>query len=105
MSEYWRIFVDEVVPNLGIEMTDEQRNSLLNEIRNAHDNYGMAHGYDHIPNPLVEENRKLSKQLQNERDKVPCETCKGKGYLRDSYGTRSSESRCYKCNGEGRHLP
>ena len=48
---------------------------------------------------------KLEKELQRERDKVHCKQCNGSGRTVTSYGTRSGDSQCWKCHGEGRHDP
>lgn len=62
-------------------------------------------GHDCIPNPLVEENEKLSRAIKLEREKVTCRECNGRGVIVENFCNRSSSSRCDKCNGEGRHWP
>lgn len=48
MSDYWRIFAEEVPSELGITLTEAQIESLAGMMEGAHENYGMAHGHDCI---------------------------------------------------------
>ena len=47
----------------------------------------------------------LERQLRAEREKVHCRACNGRGRIIDDVGYRSSNSQCFKCNGEGKHKP
>jgi len=102
---YWKECISEAFEDAGISATPEQILTVTNWVEGAHDNYGMAHGYDCIPNPLQEENNKLSLALKKEREKVHCEKCNGKGRIITYGGTRSSDSECWQCHGEGRYIP
>jgi hypothetical protein len=102
MSTYWKIFVDEVVPELGIVLTPEQSAQLLDEIKNAHENYSTAHGYDCIPNPDRQQIERLQKALKKEQEKRFCAECHGRGSITTNWANRSSSSQCWKCNGEGK---
>ena len=102
---YWKECVESALDEVGLSATDEQINTIVKCIEISHDQYGMAFGHDCIPNPLVEDNKRLIEQLQIERDKKPCKECGGRGNITYNYGTRSSTSRCDRCNGEGKHSP
>jgi hypothetical protein len=57
----------------GIDATDEQIDAVAGDVEIAHQNYGMAHGYDAIPNPREAEVERLKdqiRQLERERDIV-----------------------------------
>ena len=73
----------------------------------AHDNFGMAHGHDCIPNPLEEKVGRLERELKIERDKVVCPECGGRGSITTNamHCNRSSTSQCWKCRGEGKVSP
>jgi len=101
--KYWKECISEALEDAGIKATDEQIETVTSWVEGAHDNYSMAHGYDCIPNPLAQENDRLKRALENEQNMVHCKECNGKGRIYESYGTRSSDSPCDKCHGEGRH--
>ena len=102
---YWEECINEAFDEAGITATDGQVASVAEGVEGAFENYGLAHGYEAIPNPLHDEVRTLKKRLQDERDKVHCEACNGRGSITLNFGYRSSTSGCDKCHGEGRYLP
>jgi len=103
-SGYWEDCVSEAFEDANIAATQGQIDTVVSWVAGCHENYGMAHGHDCIPNPLQAENEKLSRELKAEREKVWCEDCSGKGYIVSNFGTRSSESSCYRCHGTGRRM-
>ncbi len=103
--DYWKECISEAFEDAEIIATDEQLEAIVSWVEGAHENYGMATGEDCIPNPLVEENNKLSAELQKERDKVICGECNGDGSLYSNGPCHSSMSQCWKCRGEGMHAP
>lgn len=103
MTDYWKTCIEEAVSELGITVTDEQLKDLSEWVEGAHDNYGMAHGHDCIPNPLASENRRLAKALEIEREKIHCEGCNGTGRIYSQGPHHGSDTQCWKCHGEGRH--
>ena len=103
--EYWKECLSEAFDEVGIVATDEQITKVAEDVEISHENYGMAYGHDCIPNPLETENKTLKKELKDEKDKIICEVCSGKGILISYGGTFQSMSGCWKCNGEGRYLP
>lgn len=100
--DYWEECVSEAFDDAGITATKEQIDTVASWVEGAHDNFGMAHGYDAIPNHYEIENEKLRRELRREQDKVICSECNGKGRLVSPGPYHSSESDCWKCRGEGR---
>lgn len=101
--DYWTECISEAFEDAGISATKEQIKTVVEWVEGAHENYGMAHGHDAIPNPLELENDNLKRELRKEQDKVICEECKGKGRIITAGPYHSSDSACWKCRGEGRH--
>ena len=67
----------------------------------GHENFGMAHGYDVIPNPLQSELDDTKRQLREWRAKIVCPQCKGNGRLIAHGPIHSVDSQCWKCRGDG----
>jgi len=68
--EYWEECISESFEDAGIVATEEQINIVASWIEGAHDNYGMAHGHDCIPNPLVAENERMAKAHKDEIERL-----------------------------------
>lgn len=100
--DYWNECIAEALEDAGVNANQQQIDTVASWVEGAHDNYGMAMGHDAIPNPLVEENRNLKKELQIERDKIICTECNGKGRIVTHGPIHSYNSECYVCRGEGR---
>lgn len=105
MSDYWNECISSALDEVDIVATKEQIESIAGDVEVSHENFGMAHGHDAIPNPLRTENDQLKNDLRTEREKVLCKTCKGRGSITTYRGTFQSTSQCWKCKGEGRHTP
>lgn len=103
--DYWEECVKEAFEDEGIAATDKQISGVVGWVEGAHENYGMAHGHDCISNLLEGENKELKRKLKDERDKVLCEECNGKGSITHNGPCHSATSSCWKCRGEGRYLP
>ena len=101
--DYWKECIEEAFEDAKIVATDEQIGTVASWAEGAHDNYSQSHGYDVIPNPLVEENERLLRELRVERDMVHCKECGGKGYIVINGPSHSAESTCHICRGKGRH--
>lgn len=101
--DYWKECISEALDECGIEATSEQIAHVADAVRVSHENYGMSYGYDAIPNPLRTEIDRLKKELADEKDLVFCEPCRGKGWITENFGMRSSTSQCDKCRGRGKH--
>ena len=94
--DYWHECVAEACEDAGVEVTPAQVVIIASWIEGAHENYGMAHGHDCIPNPLVDENKRLAQELKTEKDKRICPECGGRGWIVTQQNT------CWKCRGAGR---
>jgi hypothetical protein len=101
MMNYWEECILEAFEDAGISATDEQINIVVEWISGAHENYGMAHGYDAIPNPLITEIKNLKNELKKEKNKTICKECNGKGSVISHGPYHYSESNCHYCNGTG----
>ena len=99
--DYWEECISEACDDAGLKATDEQISIIASWVEGAHENYGMAHGYDAIPNHLQLENEKLEKELKREKDKIPCPECGTRGRIVMQGPYHSSDSECYKCRGNG----
>lgn len=58
-ASYWEDTVAESLEEFGIKLTSDQLIYVCESIQISHEHYGMAHGYDHIPNPLETEIRNV----------------------------------------------
>lgn len=103
--DYWKECVAEAFEDAGITATKEQIDTVTSWVEGAHDNYGMSHGHDHIPNPLQQEIDQLKINIKKERDKIVCRACNGSGGITTYGPIHSGHSQCYKCRGEGKVAP
>lgn len=102
MTDYWREAFLTALEEADIPFpSGDKLNAAVKVIEGAHENYGMAHGYDCIPNPLRTENDALAKQLDRERRKEHCRNCDGRGRVVSHGPIHSCNSQCHKCNGQG----
>lgn len=101
--DYWKECISIAADECGLSLTDEQLECIAGAVEGGYENYGMAFGYDCIPNPLQSENDRLIRELRKEKEKVLCETCNGRGRIITQGPYHSSDSECWKCRGEGRH--
>ncbi len=99
---YWQECIEVALAEAELEATSEQIEIIAGAVESGHENYGMAHGHDCIPNPLVTEKDKLKRELEKERDKRICPECKGRGWITIQGPIHSGTSQCYKCKGEGK---
>lgn len=103
--DYWRECIDIAFDDAGIAANDEQKQFVADAVAGGHENYGMAHGYDCIPNPLVSENQRLERRLKWQRELEHCEPCSGRGRLRYNAGPWLIDTVCTKCGGDGKVHP
>ena len=99
---YWEECVSEAFDDAKISATPDQIQTVAGWVAGAHENFSMAHGYDCIPNPLIEENRRISVALEKERNKTVCRECSGTGRIVCLGPYHSSDSECSYCRGEGK---
>ncbi len=67
---YWEECIKESFEDAGITATKEQINTVASWVEGADENHSLATGHDCIPNPLVTENERLVKRLEDERDRI-----------------------------------
>lgn len=103
--DYWKECIAEAFEDAGIVASKEQIDTVASWAEGAHDNYGMAHGHDAIPNPLRQEVSALEKKLTLEREKITCPECRGTGQWVSHGPIHSASSQCSACRGEGRRSP
>lgn len=105
--DYWTECVEEALHDAGVVATPEQIEMIAGAVEGGHENYGMAHGHDAIPNPRADECDRLRNELEKERRKIKCDACGGNG----NYDGKTPSPHikwpelCWKCDGEGRLDP
>lgn len=100
--DYWDECISQAFDDAGIVAMKEQIEEVAGCVEVDHENYGMAHGHDCIPNPLEAEVERLRAELEREREKRTCDKCGGKGRIVVRGPYHSSSSSCSWCKGEGR---
>jgi oligoribonuclease (3'-5' exoribonuclease) len=106
--KYWLECIKEAFDDAGIVATDEQITSVAEWVEGAHENYGMAHGYDNIQNhsesKAERELKELKKQIEEKeawiRSTEPCKICNTTGIVKDGWGR---DVGCINCSGNGRY--
>tara|TARA_R110000796_G_scaffold100803_1_gene209519 strand:+ start:211 stop:525 length:315 start_codon:yes stop_codon:yes gene_type:complete len=68
MSDYWEYCILDAFEDAGITATKEQIDKVIGWVEGCHENYGMAHGHDCIPNPMISEVEKLSRALKKQQE-------------------------------------
>jgi len=67
--DYWEECVSEACDDCGLIITKEQIECIAGWVEGAHENYGMAHGYECIPNPMESEVKSLKMQIEKLEEK------------------------------------
>jgi len=62
--DYWYECISEAFNEAGIVATKEQIKAVADDVKVAHENYGMAYGHDAIPNPRDADILRLKQQLR-----------------------------------------
>ncbi len=101
---YWEICVTEAIEEAGIVATKEQIAFVVDGVQGAFDNYDLATGVECIPDPRDCELKEANRKLEIEESKIHCRECNGLGRIVENFGTRSSDTECSRCRGEGRHV-
>ena len=68
--DYWAECIAEAFEDAGIKATQEQIDTVVAWVHGAHENYGMAHGYDAIPNPMLSEVEELKRKHKREIEEM-----------------------------------
>ena len=105
MTDYWLESVAVALEEAGVSATKDQIASIAEAMDGCHENYGMYMGHDQIGHPAVEEAEKLRRELAEERAKVTCPECRGRGRIIACCGTHWFDSQCSRCRGAGRTTP
>ena len=63
-GDYWLEAVDIAVNEAGVKATRSQIDEIAGSIEVSHENYGMAHGYDAIPNPLKSQHEQAIRDIE-----------------------------------------
>ena len=110
MSSYWKIFVEEVLPDeFGIICPADKVNDMAEALYSHARMEGEATGQyvfsDNLRASQERESQKLKDELRIEREKVTCRSCNGTGRITTYGGTFMSRSPCYECQGDGRVHP
>ena len=67
-SKYWKTSLDELLCDMKLTLTDEQKNELIEGIMGIAENESLYCGYDCIPNPRDEEIERLKKDIEKMQD-------------------------------------
>ena len=86
-----------------------EREGKCGVIEGMEENCGMDFGHDvawvNLRAAHEREKFDLKCELARERNKVHCKECRGIGETVSHGPVHSGYSRCWKCNGDGRHDP
>jgi len=70
VNAYWQSVVEEAFGEAHVVATEDQIATVISWVESAHDNHGMEHGYDVMPNRLQVENETLTRQAKEQSDKA-----------------------------------
>lgn len=99
--EYWKICLEEILGEHGIEATSEQIEAMAGDFESCASVQGEYSAP--VENPAVREAEELRTQLKREQSKVFCVTCQGTGRLIENISSSHySNSDCWKCRGAGK---
>lgn len=101
--EYFIEVLSESFCNQKIKVSAEQIKLIAEDIKNSVDNMDQAFPVPDF-NPYKEDSENFKKLFEQEKNKIHCKVCEGSGAITIAGPYHSSTSRCYKCNGAGRHL-
>ena len=104
-QDFWEDVLSESADEHGASLTGEQIKLVAKDIAMAAENMDMVFPAPSGPSPVEVELRETREALTREREKVTCRQCNGTGQERCDGPSHYSISNCWKCRGEGRHLP
>ena len=101
---YWLECISDACESAEVSASSDQIRKIAESVKISHDNYGMAFP---VPsgNPMESEVKRLKRLLAEEKEKVFCTECGGRGRIISQGPSHSSDSQCWKCHGEGKHKP
>ncbi|MCP4900069.1 MAG: hypothetical protein GY906_24125 [bacterium] len=101
----WQETVASSFDEHGIAATTDQIAKVADDVRGTQENWELVSYTPTGPSQLQKDLTEANRQLDEERRKTTCRECHGIGHI-TSYGPcHSATSQCWKCRGEGRHLP
>ncbi len=104
-QDYWTECIECALDEAGITATPQQIESVSKTVEGGHENYGMAFYQPSGPSQDAIDLKETKRLLAEERDKVICRDCGGRGRIITQGPYHGSNSHCDKCNGDGRHKP
>lgn len=103
--QYWEECMSEALYEAEVNFTPEQLAIVVDYAIRGHEMYDEYTGRYLIPNPETERANRAEKALQQEQRKIFCCQCNGRGRIYTQGPYHGSDSECWKCRGEGKHLP
>jgi hypothetical protein len=98
--DYYKECIEIAAGDCGLTITPEQVEFLAGAVEGGAENIGTAF---HTPDsPLIGENARLRRELSQERAKVVCKDCGGRGRIFTPGPYHSSDSQCGTCHGDGK---
>lgn len=104
--DYWKECIEAAFEDAGINASEEQIEICAGVVEGAHENYGMAFGYDsigHVETDAERELKAMKKEKENremwEASTKPCRSCLTTGSVNDGWGRPTT---CMDCDGKGR---
>ena len=104
-KDYWTECIEVAFEDAGIEATAAQIESVAGDVQGGHENYGMAFNQPSGPSQAEIELKETKRRLAKEQDKIFCRECSGTGMITVDGPVHSGTSQCWKCRGDGRHVP
>lgn len=102
-TDYFAECLSESFEEHGVTATKEQILAIAKDVADITESAGQA--FYQPEHPVISEAEILARELRREKSKIACRPCAGSGVLVHQGPHHGSTSTCYKCNGEGRHLP
>lgn len=100
---FFELLADSLAEH-GLSATADEIKAIAEDVVLAVENMDQAFPVPDF-NPHREESARLLNELDKEKRKVHCETCKGRGVITIYGPVHFGTTSCFKCNGEGKHLP
>tara|TARA_R100001086_G_scaffold239128_1_gene164327 strand:- start:90 stop:407 length:318 start_codon:yes stop_codon:yes gene_type:complete len=75
MTDYWQECVATALDEAGVKATPGQVDKIAGSVECGHENYGMAHGHDCIPNPMIAEKERAVKNVRDEAKREVADLC------------------------------
>ena len=109
--DYWEEALGEALCDVDKfdSLTSDEKRTVAKALAISAECQSMAFGWDvagaNRSAALKREEDDLRKELRREREKITCQTCSGTGSITTYGPIHSGTTRCWKCDGQGRHDP